>query len=103
MNVANLQMQGLLMAMASINRTLVAKGLLSVDEIDRALRTAEATLTGEARMVDDLPPANRDAVCFPVRLLIAANRDHAGGGTVASFTDLSRSVGLHKEPYGDQL
>ncbi|MGO4833816.1 hypothetical protein AB4144_16255, partial [Rhizobiaceae sp. 2RAB30] len=69
MNVANLQLEGLLMAVASINGTLVRKGLLTSDEVDDALRRAEAGLTGEERLYQDMSPANRDAVCFPIRLL----------------------------------
>ena len=44
MKVTNLQLQGLLMALASINNSLVHKGLLTVDEIDLACRKAEASL-----------------------------------------------------------
>lgn len=38
MNVANLQLEGLMMAVASINNLPVHKGLLSVDDIDIAFR-----------------------------------------------------------------
>lgn len=99
MNVANLQLQGLLMAVASINETLVRKGLLSVDEIDLALRKAEADLTSEERMTEDLSHSNRDAICFPIRLLMAANR---GSSERATFSGLSRKVGTNKERYADQ-
>ena len=74
MHVANLQLEGLLMAVASINNVLVRKGLVSVEEIDEALRRAEAGLTSEERVNEDLTPSNRDAVCFPIRLLQEANR-----------------------------
>ncbi len=47
MKVANLQLQGLLMAIASINNVLVQKGILSIDEIDTALHKAETNLTSE--------------------------------------------------------
>ena len=57
------------MAVASLNNLMVHKGLLSVDEIELALRKAEANLTGEERACEDLMPAQRNAVCFPVRLL----------------------------------
>ena len=40
MNVANLQLEGLLMAIAWINNVLVRKGMLSVQEIDEALAVA---------------------------------------------------------------
>lgn len=101
MNVSNLQLQGLLMALASINSALVRKGVLNVDEIDLALHRAEANLTGEERLFEDMSPANRDAACFPIRLLRAAN--HAQGeGEVPSFSELARMVGRTKDPYNDQ-
>ncbi len=99
MNVANLQLEGLLMAVASINGTLVRKGLLTSEEVDDALRRAEAGLTGEERLYQDMSPANRDAVCFPIRLLQLANRAPA----TSSFSDLARLVGQTKEPYNDQM
>jgi hypothetical protein len=101
MNVANLQIEGLLMAVASINNALVRKGILSVDDIDLAMDKAEANITGEERNYEDLSPANRDAICFPIRILKAANlgqsEDH-----IQTFSELARSVGLNKEPYNDQ-
>lgn len=102
MNTANLQLQGLLLAVASINNTLVRKGLLSVGEIDLALRRAEASLTGEERLLEDMSPANRDAICFPIRLLLLANnsRDETG---VPGFSQLTRMVGQTKEHYNDQM
>jgi len=102
MNVANLQIEGLLMAVAAINNLLVHKGLLTIDEVDLALRKAEAGLTGEERLFEDMTPANRDAVCFPIRLLQMAN--NAQGETeVPSFSELARMVGQNKRPYGDQV
>ena len=73
MNVANLQIEGLLMAVAAINNLLVHKGMLTVDEIDLALHKAEADITSDERVFEDMSPANRDAVCFPLRLLRTAN------------------------------
>jgi hypothetical protein len=46
MNVANLQLEGLVMAVASINNLLVHRGLLSIDDIDIALRRAEGQCDG---------------------------------------------------------
>jgi len=102
MNVANLQLEGLLMAVASINNVLVTKGLLSIDDIDSALRKAETGLTSDERLVDDMRPANRDAVCFPIRLLRMANRTDTRAG-FPSFAELARSVGQKKQSYGDQI
>ena len=101
MNVSNLQLQGLLMALASINSALVRKGVLDVDEIDLALHRAEANLTGEERLFEDMSPANRDAASFPIRLLQAAHPAQ-GEGEVPSFSELARMVGRTKDPYNDQ-
>lgn len=102
MNVANLQLEGLMMAVAAINNLLVHKGLVSVDDIDRALRKAEASLTGEERIYEDMSPANRDAVCFPLRLLMMANHAQSETG-VPGFAELARMVGRTKEPYNDEM
>ena len=101
MNVANLQLQGLMVALASINATLVRKGVLSIDEIDLALSSAQSNILGDERAFEDLSPALRDAACFPIRLLKFANlgqsEDH-----IQSFSELAREVGKLKERYNDQ-
>jgi hypothetical protein len=102
MNVANLQLEGLLMAVASLNNLMVHKGLLSVDEIDLALRKAEANLTGEERTYEDLTPAQRDAVCFPIRLLRMANNSQSETH-LPPFSELAKMVGQTKDPYNDQM
>ena len=95
MKVANLQLQGLLMAFASINNALVHKAILSIDDIDEALQKAEGSLTDEERMFEDMSPANRDAALFPIRFLQIAN--NAQGETeIPSFTELARLVGQTK-------
>lgn len=101
MNVANLQLEGLIMAVASINKALVDKGLVSIEEIDIALRKAEASLIGEERSQEELSPSHRDAVVFPVRILQLANHS-AGDRDIRSFSELSRTVGQTKGHYNDQ-
>lgn len=100
MNTANLQLEGLCLAIAAVNRQLVAKGLLGQDEIDVALRRAEAAAAGDERFTDHLSPANRDAVCFPIRLLQIANS--SGADNPWSFSHLAKLVGETKRPYNDQ-
>ncbi|RIK87531.1 MAG: hypothetical protein DCC69_03600 [Hyphomicrobiales bacterium] len=102
MNVANLQIEGLVMALASLNNALVNKGILSADELDLALAKAEAAMTGEERLQEDLPPSNRDAVCFPIRLLRLANRS-ADETDICAFSELARMVGQTKHSYNDQM
>lgn len=101
MNTANLQLEGLCLAIAAVNRILVAKGLLTAAEIDTALRKVEAVAVGDDRAVEQLSPANRDAVCFPIRLLQLAN--NSGADTPWSFSHLAKMVGETKRPYNDQL
>ena len=101
MNVANLQLEGLLIAIASLNNLLVRKGILSVDEIDTAMAKAEANIIGDERVYEDMPPAQRDATCFPIRLLKLANLGQSEN-SVQSFAELARLVGQTKEPYNDQ-
>lgn len=101
MNQANLQLEGLLMACAALNRLLVEKGLVSAHEIDTALRRAEARITSDDRFRDeDISLANRDAMCFPIRLLRLANGDE--DCAAVGFAELARQVGLTKQPFNDQ-
>ncbi|MCA3575388.1 MAG: hypothetical protein IOC86_15835 [Aestuariivirga sp.] len=100
MNPANLQLEGLIMAVASLNRLLVEKGLLTPDEIDTALRSAEARITSDERFNDaEIKLTNRDAMCFPIRVLVLANGEQ---DCAAGFAALARQVGISKQPFNDQ-
>jgi hypothetical protein len=101
MNAANLQLEGLLMAIATINHILVRKGVLSIEEIDTALRKAEASETGGDRS-EEISSSNRDAINFPIRLLQLANQCQPEAD-IPSFSQLARMVGQVKEPYNDQM
>jgi hypothetical protein len=100
MHAANLQLEGLCLAIASVNRLLVAKGLVSQQELDTAFEKAEATARGDNRFTGGMSPSNRDAVCFPIRVLQIAN--DTGAETPWSFSELAKLVGETKEPYNDQ-
>jgi len=101
MNQANLQLEGLMMAIAALNRMLVEKGLATAQDVDTALRRAEARITSDDRFQDqDIALANRDAMCFPIRLLRLANGDE--DCAAVGFSELAREVGLTKRPYNDQ-
>ena len=90
------------MAVASINNVLVHKGLVSIDGINTALRQAEASVTGDERSYEDMSASNRDAICFPIRLLQLAN--NAQGETdIPPFSELAKMVGQTKEPHRDQV
>jgi len=101
-NTANLQLEGLLMAIAAVNQALVAKGVLATEELDHALAICEQTALGDERLTEDLSPSNRDAVLFPIRVLRLAN-NMAGEGGLPPFAELARTVGETKHPYNDQL
>lgn len=75
MNVANLQIEGLCMAINAINHALVEKGMLTQLEPNRTLKNAEAIARSDERFVEDLNPSSRDAVCPPIRILEAANKE----------------------------
>jgi len=92
MNTANLQLEGLLLAVSAVNEALVAKGLLSRPELEAALRRAERTILTDTRMDDDISPANQEAVLFPVRVLLLA----AAGDDSLTFSQLARMVGETK-------
>jgi hypothetical protein len=89
MNTANLQLEGLYLAIAAINGALVKRGLLTAAEIDAALNEASAVA---GRDTHDVSSANRDAVTFPIRFLQRAN-DAADGDTLPTFSELARRVG----------
>lgn len=99
MNVANLQIQGLCMAVVTFQRLLVAKGVLLGPDIAHALHKAELELTGSDRAVDDLAPSDRDALAFPLRLLQAALK----APVEADFTNLATDVATTKPRYNDQM
>jgi len=100
LNTANLQLEGLLVALASMNKLLVAKGLVSAEEVTSALNGAEQTVLGDYR-VEALDPAQRDAIAFPIRLLRLANNG-AGDHNIQNFSELAKLVGQTKPGYADQ-
>lgn len=102
MNQANLQLEGLYLALGSLTALLVAKGVATTEELDRCLETAEATAAGDERFGEELNPANRDAICFPIRWLRAAVNSSADGET-PGFAELARQVGQTKGKYNDQM
>ncbi|WP_309084769.1 hypothetical protein [Chelativorans sp.] len=92
MNTANLQMEGVLMAVASLCRLLRQKGIADAAEIETALAEAEATLANDSRRPDQISHSNVEAVLFPIRFLREANRRDVPGGQI-SYTELTTIVG----------
>ena len=92
MNTANLQLEGLYLAIAAINNALVQKGVLSREEVDHALKSAEQIALGDDRTAENLSPSNREAVAFSPRLLAMAN-NMASNTETPPFSELARMVG----------
>lgn len=90
MNTANLQLEGLIMAVAALSNALVAKGAISHKEIAAALGSAErAVEDDDSRGLSD---ANRAATLFPIRVLVLAN-EAAQRGRNLTFSDYAELVG----------
>ena len=96
MNSATLQLEGLYLAIAAMHETLIGKGVLSRQEVDDAMRSAENTALNDYRSMENLRPAERDALAFPARLLRMANAT-VSDGTALSFSALARRVGTGKD------
>jgi hypothetical protein len=99
MDTGNLQMQGLCLAIASLNKLLIAKGVLSASEVETALQAAEIAASNDERFFESLTPPQRDAVTFPIRFLQEANQCNGD----LSFSALAKAVGENKKPYNDQI
>ncbi|WAC27155.1 hypothetical protein [Ancylobacter sp. SL191] len=92
MNTANLQMEGLLLAVAAVLDLLKAKGLASQAELVDALAGAERGIgTSPAGLSD----SNEEAIRFPIRFLRAAlQREDAP----LAFMALAGEVGRQPRP-----
>ncbi|MDB5539019.1 MAG: hypothetical protein JWQ89_746 [Devosia sp.] len=100
MNTANLQLEGLYLVIAAMHETMIRKGMVTREEVDDAMRAAEQTAMNDNRSIENLRPAERDALAFPARLLRMANATVADDGAL-SFSALARRVGSVKMPYDD--
>lgn len=98
MNPANLEIEGVLLAVEALQRLLVEKGLIGAGELDEVLHNAEASFTGDARL-SQLPPPSRDAVVLPIRFL----REALASAEPQSFATLVRRLGEKKSRYNDQM
>ncbi|MGO6674605.1 hypothetical protein AB9E19_00815 [Rhizobium leguminosarum] len=89
MNTANLQLKGLIMAMASICDAIVEKELLTSEELNAALSKAKKAV--EEDDDHELSDANRAAILFPIRVLLLA--EEAGRkGERLTFSDYAKLV-----------
>jgi hypothetical protein len=89
-NTANLQLEGMVMVIASLCEALVDKGLLNHTEVGDALKRANrAVERDDARQLSE---ANLAAVSFPNHLLSLANQAHERGKGF-TFSDYAALVG----------
>ncbi len=94
MNTANLQLEGLCMAVAALIEVIKQKGLATAEEIDAALaRTERSAAEGKA---EDMSASNLSAISFPIRLLRLANATSFEGHPLP-FQELTRRVGEAKD------
>jgi hypothetical protein len=89
-NTANLQLEGMVMALASICEALSEKGLLDHQDINAALARARRAL--EEDDSHHLSEANQAAVLFPIHFLGLANQAHERGKRF-TFSDYAALVG----------
>lgn len=92
MNTANLQLEGLCVALSSVLAALREKGLLSQEEIDASLAAAEDAVRNDAGRPEAVSGPNVEAICFPIRYLRAANRD-PDGTPPRGFSQIATDVG----------
>lgn len=91
MNTANLQLRGLVMALAALIAQMQRNGLLSSAEIEEALVTAEKRVADDFE-TETLSDANRDAVLFPIRAL----RWACDSGNSLTFEAIAGTIGETK-------
>jgi hypothetical protein len=92
MNTANLQLEGVLMAMAALCRLMQEKGIAGEQEIENALRLSEEMLASDKLRPEQLSQSNVDATLFPLRFLREANRRNAAGDNYA-YAQIATAVG----------
>jgi DNA-binding transcriptional ArsR family regulator len=98
MNTANLQLEGLYVAVTALAEALREKGLLSAEEIGRSLDRAE-TVAWRAASEKDISASNIEAIIFPIRYLRVAVESSSRGQHLA-FHEVARIVGETKLPRG---
>lgn len=96
MNTANLQLEGLYVAVTALAEALREKGLLSAEELATSLDRAE-TVAWQAASEKDISAANIEAIIFPIRYLRVAVGASSRGQHLP-FHEVARIVGESKLP-----
>ncbi|MBR0651762.1 hypothetical protein GXW78_18985 [Roseomonas terrae] len=76
MNTANLQMEGVLLAVAALCAELRRRAVLTDEDLERAFTVAEGGASARAAALRN---ANAEAILFPIRFLRLGLRDSARG------------------------
>lgn len=95
MNTANLQLEGLYVAVSALMDALRQKGVLTEGKIEARLADAETRLSTDPQRSGELSHAHLDAILFPLRYLRLANRTSAKGAPLG-FGELAARVGREK-------
>jgi hypothetical protein len=95
MNTANLQLEGLLLALAALTRALRERGVMTQDELDAVLERAAVTARDDHSRTGQISPSNVEAVLFPIRFLRIAN-ERADSDAVPAFSELASEVGRRR-------
>jgi hypothetical protein len=102
MNTANLQLEGLYVAVSALMNALREKGVLTQEEIEASLADAEGRVASDPGRPLEMSPAHVDAILFPLRYLRLANRTWAAD-EVPGFMALAARVGREKPPHGEGI
>ena len=92
MNTANLQLEGLLLALGSVLRALRREGLVSGAALERALDEALQKADGDARR-QLVTPANQNAIRFPIDFLKRAALSSAD----EDFSAIASGIGRDRD------
>ena len=100
MNTANLQLEGLYVAVSALMNALQQKDLLTEQEIEASLGEAEEMLRSDPHRSAEMSASHVDAILFPLRYLRLANRTWTDG-EFRGFGELAARVGREKPQQGD--
>jgi hypothetical protein len=92
MNIANLQLEGLLITLAHLLRELRRGDGFDRGRVEAALLASEAAILADQQRMAQLTASERESMLFPCRLLAAAlaREDQ-------SFSELAKTVGQAKD------
>ena len=88
MNPRQFAARGLLLALYALLDAIKSKGLLTEQEVEEALATAEANALADPQRVEQLSAAHLDGMTFPIRFLRTANTASKVPETFTTITQL---------------